>query len=279
MPIDFTAGVLTLALCARIQRTDGKVFRFTSNNEELLFNGEVYSPNDAIDTTAVRQSLESGSDNLNVTGILSSTQVTETDLRAGLFDHAVIRLFFLDWSNLIAGEQKLFKGWIGNISLQEGQYTAEIVSLSQRLQQQIGELTSPTCTVKQLGDERCKVNLALYQFTRSVSIVTNERNITFGADAHETGYYTYGRVIFTSGANNGITREIKSHTLSGGTAALILQEAFPFDVKIGDTATLEAGCDRTLTSCNLKFANVINFRGFPSVPGNDALLRRGQGAG
>jgi uncharacterized phage protein (TIGR02218 family) len=34
---------------------------------------------------------------------------------------------------------------------------------------------------------------------------------------------------------------------------------------------LEAGCDKRAETCRLKFANFLNFRGFPHVPGEDWL--------
>ena len=33
------------------------------------------------------------------------------------------------------------------------------------------------------------------------------------------------------------------------------------------------GCDRALATCRDRFANVVNFRGFPHIPGNDFVLR------
>lgn len=33
------------------------------------------------------------------------------------------------------------------------------------------------------------------------------------------------------------------------------------------------GCDRQLATCRDRFANVVNFRGFPHIPGNDFVLR------
>jgi uncharacterized phage protein (TIGR02218 family) len=48
---------------------------------------------------------------------------------------------------------------------------------------------------------------------------------------------------------------------------------------VGDAGTVVAGCRKTLAVCGSKFANVANFRGFPHVPGSDAVTRYGvQGA-
>jgi hypothetical protein len=39
-----------------------------------------------------------------------------------------------------------------------------------------------------------------------------------------------------------------------------------------DHPNFALGCDRALTTCRDRFANVANFRGFPHIPGNDFVL-------
>jgi uncharacterized phage protein (TIGR02218 family) len=56
--------------------------------------------------------------------------------------------------------------------------------------------------------------------------------------------------------------------------AITLAEPMPFPIAAGDAFTIVAGCDRRLESCRQKFANVLNFRGEPFIPGADAVLRR-----
>ena len=41
----------------------------------------------------------------------------------------------------------------------------------------------------------------------------------------------------------------------------------------GDGFTIRAGCDKRMETCGAKFANTANFRGFPHIPGQDAVLR------
>lgn len=41
----------------------------------------------------------------------------------------------------------------------------------------------------------------------------------------------------------------------------------------GDTFIVRAGCDKRIATCGAKFANVASFRGFPHIPGQDAVLR------
>ncbi len=48
-----------------------------------------------------------------------------------------------------------------------------------------------------------------------------------------------------------------------------------------DTFTVSAGCDKHFATCQAKFANTVNFRGFPHMPGNDfvtAIARPGDPA-
>lgn len=274
--IDLGQEALHLAVCVRIERQDGEVFCLTTHDTPIAVGGETYEPMSGVDATAVRQEAGAGVDNLDVVGLIRSDRITEADLLAGLFDGATIRLFAVDWRNPELAPLKLLKGQFGNITVQAGRYTAEIRSLSQRLGQQIGELVSPTCRVKALGDVQCGVSLAAYRATRVVVAVTSRSDITFGGDWNPSGWYSYGRVQMTSGANAGIAREVRAHTQAGGQARLQLQEALPFDVAVGDTALLEAGCDRRLETCRDRFSNVARFRGEPHVPGTETLLQRGR---
>jgi hypothetical protein len=40
---------------------------------------------------------------------------------------------------------------------------------------------------------------------------------------------------------------------------------------VGDTLEISQGCGKTRAAC-LAFDNVVNFRGFPDVPGTDQVL-------
>jgi uncharacterized phage protein (TIGR02218 family) len=40
----------------------------------------------------------------------------------------------------------------------------------------------------------------------------------------------------------------------------------------GDRVRVEAGCDKRMESCRLKFANLANFQGFPDIPGEDWMM-------
>jgi uncharacterized phage protein (TIGR02218 family) len=47
----------------------------------------------------------------------------------------------------------------------------------------------------------------------------------------------------------------------------------PYPIAVGDGYSLVPGCDKLLSTCGTKFANVSNFRGEPHLPGMDEILR------
>ncbi len=74
--------------------------------------------------------------------------------------------------------------------------------------------------------------------------------------------YSQGRLTFTSGVNSGLTVLIDTNN------ALSLTLAYPLDTapSAGDTVTFYPGCSKSYTTCQSKFNNVQNFRGFDKVP-------------
>jgi uncharacterized phage protein (TIGR02218 family) len=45
-----------------------------------------------------------------------------------------------------------------------------------------------------------------------------------------------------------------------------------FAISEGDAFIVTAGCDKSFAMCGAKFANRDNFRGFPHMPGPEAVL-------
>jgi uncharacterized phage protein (TIGR02218 family) len=43
-------------------------------------------------------------------------------------------------------------------------------------------------------------------------------------------------------------------------------------IAVGDTFTITADCDKGFATCRDRFANAVNFGGFPHMPGNDFAL-------
>lgn len=91
--------------------------------------------------------------------------------------------------------------------------------------------------------------------------------------AQVDGYFNDGFVTWTSGANEGRSTPVKTWVASGATFTFWLPTPYP--IQVGDTYTAVAGCDKELTTCRDKFGNVINFGGFPTIPGRNETLSYG----
>lgn len=90
-----------------------------------------------------------------------------------------------------------------------------------------------------------------------------------------TGYYDYGVVTWVTGANAGLSMEVKAYV--PGQITLALPMPYPIsDGSPSDTFTITAGCDKSLTTCRDRFANVVNFRGEPYLPGTDRIVQVGR---
>jgi len=126
-----------------------------------------------------------------------------------------------------------------------------------------------------LGDARCTVNLASPAWRADATITGGDDRLTVTTDglgAYADGLFTGGRLTFTSGANQGAVAEVKQHRLADGIATIGLWAPLPAALTPGDAFTIAAGCDKAFTTCRDRFANLVNFRGFPFMPGNDFTL-------
>lgn len=86
------------------------------------------------------------------------------------------------------------------------------------------------------------------------------------------GFFDFGMITMTSGASSGLSTEVKAY--APGTVTLQLQ--LPSGCAAGDSYTLVAGCGKRFNEdCVARFANGINFRGEPHLPGMDKVLAVG----
>ena len=147
-------------------------------------------------------------DNLDVAGILDAAAITEADIMAGKYDFAEIEIFMVNVTDLTQGSVTHRRGWLGEVSLKNGQFVAEVRGLAQKLQQNIVELYSPTCRAV-FGDGRCKVNLASYTVGGTVNTITSRQVFISNSMTQAAGYFSGGEIRWLTGANAGRRMEIK----------------------------------------------------------------------
>lgn len=82
-------------------------------------------------------------------------------------------------------------------------------------------------------------------------------------------YYSQGYIVMFSGFNAGRVFHIKKQN---STTQILLTNAMPLPLAIGDTFMAFAGCDKTMATCSSKFSNLINFGGQPFTPNPEAAI-------
>jgi len=271
MSIPRLSGALTtMALCWRLDRTDGVTIGFTAHDRDLTIGGVVYRASPGMVPSAIRQSDGFDVDTLDVEGALTHDAITADDLTAGRWDGAALTLFATDWADP-AEMRVIARGEIGDVAIRDAAFTAELRGPTALLERPVVEQISPDCRAR-LGDRRCRVDLApRTRFARIVSVV--DAVLTLDTVEPSANAYAYGRLRWLDGGNAGLSAAL----LSSAGAAVALRDPAPFAIAAGARVELLEGCDRLLATCRTRFANAANFRGEPYLPGIDLLTRYGTG--
>jgi len=267
-------GATTLCWCWRLTRTDGTELGFTDHDRDLVFDSTTFEADSGFTASEIASSVGLSVDNLEAEGALQSGHLNETDLAKGLYDNAVVEVWRVNWADV--SERVLVRqGNLGEVSLNDGAFVAEIRGLAHELNQEQGRAYLAQCDAD-LGDTRCTVDLDLAAFKGSgtvATITTGTRFTASGLDSFDGGWFTRGFLTWDTGGNAGQKMEVKLHAKADGTVTLGVWQTPAVAISSGDTFTIKAGCDKQFTTCKDKFSNVANFRGFPHIPGNDFVVQ------
>jgi uncharacterized phage protein (TIGR02218 family) len=169
----------------------------------------------------------------------------------------------------------LRRGAIGQIRRGRLAFVAEVRSLAHVLAQTVGRTFQASCDAA-LGDARCGVDLEDPSYRGNGTVVATIRDrafLTAGLGGFSSSSFTLGTLTWNSGANAGRRAEVAGHRQEAGEVTVSLLEAPVRHIAIGDTFIIRAGCDKRPETCRARFSNVANFRGFPHIPGQDAVIR------
>jgi uncharacterized phage protein (TIGR02218 family) len=240
--------------------TDYSGNAFTAFANMILVDGLKYKCSVGLEVDTQQITLSA----LSTDTIASGAPVLQA-LRDGAFDGCEVTRYRTFWSDYIGqtfvGAVILFKGRFGKID-ELGRTTAKITVNSDLILLEIDmprNLYQPTC-LHTLYDSGCTLKESAFSTTGTVGVGSTFSVINWsGASTN----YQQGTITFTSGVNDGVSTTIGSAI--GGTSLTLIYplEAAP---SAGDTFTVAFGCDHTPGTCNTKFSNLVNFRGFPYVP-------------
>ncbi|MGI8526916.1 MAG: DUF2163 domain-containing protein [Pseudolabrys sp.] len=273
LSLHLAGGVTTLCHCWRVARKDGAVLGFTDHDRDLVIEGTTYKAASGFTATAIEDPLGLAVSNLDVDGALSSAAITEEDLNAGLYDDASVTIMRVNWQN-VSQRVVLRSGFLGQVTRGETAFSAELRGLAARLDQSAGRVFQRTCTWE-LGDSRCGIDLGAPAHHGSGTVASVIGNFDFtasGIGSFASGIFSRGKITWATGDNAGLAIEVKAHSQGTPNSRLSLFLPMPRPIQVGDTFSITAGCDKRRETCRDRFANVVNFGGFPDMPGNDFAL-------
>ncbi len=255
-----------------VSRRDGVVLGFTDHDRDLVVDGVRCRADTGMTARILQQTTGLSVDNTEAFGALSATAITEDDLLAGRFDGAEIRAYLVNWAepkDFIAQ----FRGHLGEISRAGGSFKAELRGLTELLNRPHGMAYTPGCSAV-LGDGRCRFDLDQPGYAVEIPVETVEDGRIFlfsDFASFDDRWFEGGRFAVASGAAKGLIGVVKIDRQAGPLRRIELWQSLGAPVAEGDVVQVFSGCDKTKATCQAKFDNFRNFRGFPHIPGEDWL--------
>lgn len=271
----------------KVTRPDGEIFGFTQHDQSILYNGLLYvSGTASTDLSDLEHTSNLDVDNAEIAGAINDT-VVEQDAEAGLWSASRLDIYRVNWKDLTMGHEHLGSGELGEVKHDGKKYSIEFMGRTHKLGRIITRHYLPTCNAD-LGDARCGVDRDALTITGVVTSTSSARQFSDSSIGVADDYFTYGKVRWLTGPNEGREMEIKEQSItalsppgSPGGSDFELQLSMYYAIEVGDTFRVWPGCNKRLKTgvdeylgdCKVKFDNVRNFRGFDQIPGLDKILR------
>ncbi|MEQ8901765.1 MAG: DUF2163 domain-containing protein [Roseovarius sp.] len=263
-------GVTTTCRCWALTRRDGVVMGFTDHDRALAFEGIAFRPDTGLSALALQQTTGLSVDNTEALGALSDAAIREVDIEAGRYDGAGLRAWLVNWQD-VAARALIFAGTMGELRRAGGAFEAELRGLTDALNVPLGRVYQKSCSAV-LGDRDCTFDLDTpgYVAERPAEVVEETRVFRFGEmGGFEEDWFRHGVIRVLSGAAAGLIGLIKRDRMEGAGRVIELWQPLGATVLQGDALRIEAGCDKRMSTCQFKFDNLLNFQGFPDIPGDD----------
>lgn len=122
-----------------------------------------------------------------------------------------------------------------------------------------------------LYDSNCKVGRGAFMVTTNV-VSMNGRDLTLRTvDAFGDADFALGGELIHVATGERQTILFEGAIAFDGTTAFTIQLGIP-DMQVGDFVQVYAGCIKTPSVCTAKYANMVNFGGFPDLPTANPFL-------
>ena len=261
---------IAVAECFTFITTTGTQYTWTSVDYDVQFNGSTFLCNGPlVSGLKYKGSIGLEVDKQQITIAARPTDIINgapflIALRDGAFDGAPVyrdRVFLTGPMGSVVGGVRLFQGRVSTVdNVGRTQATLTVASDLVILDYDMPKnLFSPTC-LHVLYDAGCGIVRGTFSADGVVGAGSTSNSI-FWSGARDGD--AQGSLVFTSGANANVRVTIK---IAGAGVGYELMYPLPFAPAPGDTFNVAFGCDHTQSTCQAKFNNLVNFRGFPYVP-------------
>lgn len=288
-------GATTVSVQCRITPvTEGYAsYGVTDLDRDVTYGGLTYVAAIGMVSSAVAFSGGMSVDNAEATSLMPEYDVpiSEADIRAGVYDYAEFSLFLVNYEDLSMGHLTLQEGTIGQVSIDSNglSFVNELRGLAAQLKQSVCEKDSLTCraiygsqpagsaTPGPIQRFPCGKDATAQLVSAVVEEVGLENTLTFklASTALVLDELNPGMVLFTSGLNTGLTREIESNT-TDGWITLRFETMFP--IAPDDELVYRSDCNKiardAVKGCKAPHhwgaEWPLHFRGEPDIPIGDA---------
>jgi len=256
--------VSTLAYQWVVQRPDGVGFATTSHDRVQQQGSVRLEPTADMSPGELLISDDLFGSSLSLEGGLSHTAIISEELASGRLSGSLVRLLAGDWSQAVPAVL-LAEGTLGSIDVQGDRIAADIDLVPSAAYRTVCSQTSPECRAT-LGDRRCSINMRSRRRRILVDAIEDDA-IVIAPDDYAG--FRMGRLRWSSGPGCGVEQLI----IDVDGPRLRLLGGIDERILVGDRAIISEGCDGRRATCSERFNNILNFRGEPSLPGSEILMR------
>ena len=238
---------------------------FTSLDRDVVIDGVIYYANTAIAPTAVNQDMDINVNNLEITGFIDSSLITDIDLRMGRFNGEKVEAFIGDFTSSTK-IKTLVKGTWGGAKKDNLTWQATINTNADKLDTPLTNVISPYCRwTGRLENPRCGVGREAFAISGAITGGISNRTFNTDMAIPKPRIFNWssggGYLIATTGNNAGFRLDLDAVNESGVITTLKFP---PYAWQIGDELTIYPGCDGSFSMCKNDYNNQNRWGGVPA---------------
>jgi len=238
---------------------------FTSLDRDITIDGVIYYGNVAITPTAVTEDMDINDNNLEISGFIVGSLISDIDIRLGKFNGQKVEAFIGDF---VAGSKvkTLVKGDWGGATKDPLKWQATVNTDADKLDTPLTNVLSPYCRwTGRLDNPRCGVNKSAFAISGEITGGISNRTFNTDMTIAKPRIFNWssggGYLIATTGNNAGFKLDIDNVNESGVITTLRFP---PYTWEVGDEVTIYPGCDGSFSMCKNDYGNSNRWGGIPA---------------